>query len=226
MEKGAKLTLKAQSLAADVKRTQHLLDYFYAGLVDLEGLTNGFREIIQNAEFKNEPAKKSTFQKISNFNNQIEILQAERDAIIEKALKVFGVNYDSFNIEYGKWERGERAKAAPIKYKVKEARPRWRDLRENKEIKSAANYYNHMEKEHGFGWKQLVGAIGQGVRTHIFNVLCKVEGDTIHVASCHSFCGSAQWSSALALYPDQELKCDCKRCNKFFKNNESEIKCD
>jgi len=51
MEKGAKLTLKAQSLAADEKRTSDLLDLFYCGLVDSVGLKTGFQEIINNHKF-------------------------------------------------------------------------------------------------------------------------------------------------------------------------------
>ena len=101
-----------------------------------------------------------------------------------------------------------------MKYKIKEATPRWKDL---PEIRRGYEYTEYMEKEHGYSYIHLKGGIGTyGQKTHLFYVLGKIDEDTLYIADYDPCCGSAKWGSSLNLYSmqDETIQVTCKICQK------------
>jgi len=101
-----------------------------------------------------------------------------------------------------------------MNYIIKDSIPDWGTIRKaHPEVNSGADYENYMIENHGYSVMTLRGSIGYGSKVHNFRVLGKTEGPTLYVASCYSFCGSAKFTSSLCLSQNQELECNCKRCN-------------
>ena len=101
-----------------------------------------------------------------------------------------------------------------MNYIIKEATTRWRDIPKNAPNRpnSGAKYEDYMIENYGYSIMRLKGGIGHGSKVHIFRVLGKIENNTIFVADCMSFCGSAKFTSSLYLSMNQNLVCNCKRC--------------
>ena len=97
------------------------------------------------------------------------------------------------------------------RYIIKPAEPKWKDLPKG-EVRSAYDYQEYMIGCHGYERQHLVGSVGQGTKVHTFSTVSKIEGNTLYIASCYSYCGSAKWTSQLYIDPTQSAKCTCKRC--------------
>jgi len=87
------------------------------------------------------------------------------------------------------------------KYKIQEATPRQENLisENNSLMRSNYDYEKFMIDEHGYERKVLIGSIEDRTKIHSFNSVCKInkETNTIYIATCYNYCGSAKWLSQL-----------------------------
>lgn len=68
-------------------------------------------------------------------------------------------------------------------------------------------------KRIGTRYIKTMGKIGQGTKVHRLTVQVVDTEDGLGLVSVWSLCGSAQWNSNVVPIFDDQLECNCKRCN-------------